>query len=517
MKYYIKALAKCGGANIEILKKCPVEITKYVSIGITILFTGIFAGLSGGYAFYRIFNKEILNETGQEVDSFVFGSIILGILWGIMILNLDRFIVMSIRKRNNKWMELLTATPRIILAIVISFVVAKPLEIRLFRDRIEGQLSDNEIGKRETNKKKIYNITGKEIIDSLSTKASRDITNINLELQNDCPSIECKDAFKAQQSSYENYLTIRKDVQTKIAEANANILFINNGDKYKNTLIENGKVSKTLSEEGERLKKYYNDKISDYILERVNAFGLYDQKRNVYNNLNKNYKNELKEKLLAANKESDQLGRQKREADSLTSILTTKAGQASSIAFTNNFISQIDAFGDLTKWKYDIKDTNDNVVEKANNTMWYINFAIILLIFIVESAPIFVKLISDRGQYDIALEAEDMKKEAEFIQDANTNISYSDQNNQLKLQSLMENQVAQLNVLQLVIKAWQNKKKNELKNGQINDFEYKSMIKDILEFTIIERKSDTNNESNKGNIFTRIFKKLRKTAFINFF
>lgn len=76
---------QCAGAQQTLLNNCPSESSKYVGIGATILFTGIFAALAGGYALYTVFDLYWIAALG-------------GLLWGLMIFNLDRFIVSSMRK-----------------------------------------------------------------------------------------------------------------------------------------------------------------------------------------------------------------------------------------------------------------------------------------------------------------------------------------------------------------------------------------------------------------------------------
>lgn len=118
---------RCSGADLSILKKCPSETSKYAGIGATIFFTGLFAALSGAYALYTIFDS-------------VWAAVGFGILWGLMIFNLDRYIVSSMRKEGKTAKELLIATPRILLAILISVVIAKPLELKIFEKEIEPEL-----------------------------------------------------------------------------------------------------------------------------------------------------------------------------------------------------------------------------------------------------------------------------------------------------------------------------------------------------------------------------------------
>lgn len=117
----------CSGADPELLDQCPTDRSKYVGIGATIFFTGLFAALAAAYALFTVFNNYLVAS-------------ILGMLWGLMIFNLDRYIVSSMRKESKFGREFLTATPRIILAIVISIVIAKPLELKIFEKEIEPEL-----------------------------------------------------------------------------------------------------------------------------------------------------------------------------------------------------------------------------------------------------------------------------------------------------------------------------------------------------------------------------------------
>jgi hypothetical protein len=117
----------CSGAEINILKKCPTETSKYTGIGATIFFTGIFAFLAAAYSLYTVFDN-------------IWAAIGFGIVWGLMIFNLDRFIVSSMRKEGRTGREFLMATPRLILAILISVVIARPLELKIFEKEIAPEL-----------------------------------------------------------------------------------------------------------------------------------------------------------------------------------------------------------------------------------------------------------------------------------------------------------------------------------------------------------------------------------------
>ncbi|ASU32440.1 hypothetical protein MuYL_0537 [Mucilaginibacter xinganensis] len=121
----------CSGAHIGTLKKYPLEHNKYVGIGATIFFTAVFASLSGGYAMYFVFSGNPF--------AVVF-AILFGLLWGTAIFNMDRYIVSSIDKAGSTNQQILQASPRILLAIMIGIVISRPLELKIFDKEIRQKL-----------------------------------------------------------------------------------------------------------------------------------------------------------------------------------------------------------------------------------------------------------------------------------------------------------------------------------------------------------------------------------------
>jgi Domain of unknown function (DUF4407) len=117
----------CSGSHVKFLEKVPTEEAKYVGIGATIFFTGIFAGIAAAYAIFTF-------SDNLWLSSF------LGILWGAMIFNLDRYIVASMRKSGSWKKEWSMALPRILLALLISLVIARPLELKIFEKEINAEL-----------------------------------------------------------------------------------------------------------------------------------------------------------------------------------------------------------------------------------------------------------------------------------------------------------------------------------------------------------------------------------------
>lgn len=123
----------CSGANFSLLKRTPTESNKYIGIGGTVLFTGILAAIAAGYALFTVFES-------------VWLALLFALLWGIMIFNLDRFIVTSMRKRENTWAEWRIAVPRLVLSILFALVISKPLELKIFEREINRKLDEKKMG-----------------------------------------------------------------------------------------------------------------------------------------------------------------------------------------------------------------------------------------------------------------------------------------------------------------------------------------------------------------------------------
>ena len=118
----------CSGSDTNILKDCSEgEQNKYAGIGATVFFTALMAFIAASYALYTVFDN-------------LFTSIFFGFIWGLLIFNLDRFIVSTIKKRDNFIDELIQASPRILLAVIIAVVISKPLELKIFEKEINRVL-----------------------------------------------------------------------------------------------------------------------------------------------------------------------------------------------------------------------------------------------------------------------------------------------------------------------------------------------------------------------------------------
>jgi len=103
------------------------------------------AAFSGGYAFYTIFSPkgEAVHDSFLHLDS-ILPAVIFAIVWGMIILNLDRFIVSSTGKGDGTDKitlgEFGRAIPRILIALILGIAISAPLEVRILKSEIDAEL-----------------------------------------------------------------------------------------------------------------------------------------------------------------------------------------------------------------------------------------------------------------------------------------------------------------------------------------------------------------------------------------
>ncbi|WP_330442657.1 DUF4407 domain-containing protein [Flavobacterium sp. C4GT6] len=163
----------CSGADKKLIYSCSDgEQNKYAGIGATVFFTAVMAFIAASYALYTVFDN-------------IYTSVFFGLIWGLLIFNLDRFIVSTIRKRERFGQELLQATPRIILALIIAVVISKPLEIKIFQKEIDTVLLKEKNELAMANKKQVADYyqsdldRNKASIDSLKSEIVQKEKEVN--------------------------------------------------------------------------------------------------------------------------------------------------------------------------------------------------------------------------------------------------------------------------------------------------------------------------------------------------
>lgn len=386
----------CSGADKEIINEYPTEWNKFAGIGATIFLTACLALLSGAYAMHFVFENGIV-------------SVLFGIFWAIVIFNLDRYIVLSLRKEkvptntdikkepdsNRKeelkierkrllWHQALMASPRFIIALIIAVTVSKPIELRLFQNRIEKELEntvkieDSKFDEEEAKRNKYLNnqlasinkqeqgdksavFSNNPIYQDAKTKIPKLETDINGKDQQIISNKKIIDANRYKETRYRTTTNpITKETTTVpytvwLPNATARVKI----EENKALESERQKLFTELADQ----KKKQND-VETSLSEQATAIS--DKYKSAKDNvslqiesLNKTYL-ERKTAWVNANKRSADLP------------------------------ARLEALGNISSF---------------GNSIWWASMVITLLFIALETAPVVVKLLTKRGPYDERLDA----------------------------------------------------------------------------------------------------------------
>ncbi len=134
MERIMKFLWKCGGADAQILQYAPYsDHIKNAGIGGVVLATSVMATIAMGFAMHVIFG-------GSSGNWGI--TIPVALIWGLIIFNLDRFIVSTVKGdgtekiTGSEWISML---PRLIMAIIIGLTISAPLETQIFQQEIKRE------------------------------------------------------------------------------------------------------------------------------------------------------------------------------------------------------------------------------------------------------------------------------------------------------------------------------------------------------------------------------------------
>jgi hypothetical protein len=144
MDKVMKFLWKCGGADAQILQYAPYsDHIKNAGIGGVVLATTVMATLAMGFAMHTIFaspTDEIDPVTKEVVlEGKWYITIPVALIWGLIIFNLDRFIVSTVKGdgtekiTRSEWVSMM---PRLFMAILIGLTISAPLETYIFKTEI---------------------------------------------------------------------------------------------------------------------------------------------------------------------------------------------------------------------------------------------------------------------------------------------------------------------------------------------------------------------------------------------
>jgi hypothetical protein len=125
-----RLLRSLTGVKEDLLAWVPHETTRYTALGGVVLSTAAVAALSMFFAL-----REVLGGFSIWMVVPVLG-------WGLLILNLDRWLVSS--TSGTQWAKRLpTLLPRLALAVLFGVVIAEPIVLRVFETAIERHVQDS--------------------------------------------------------------------------------------------------------------------------------------------------------------------------------------------------------------------------------------------------------------------------------------------------------------------------------------------------------------------------------------
>jgi len=384
----------CSAVSKECLNSCPEsEFNKYVCMGSIIFMTSIFAAFSSGYATFTVFGSKNI-------------SLCFAILWGFLILNLDRYIVSSMIKSGNIFREIAQATPRIILSIFIALIISRPLELKIFQDEITQALS-NKLTHETQELSKEFDKKIEELKEKIKKETEYEKTNTKKIIATE--NIIIKDLEK-----------IINDFKKKKNEA-----------YYAFTCECDGTCSKKGPGDGPICKikrRCYVDTKKEYERERLRLTQQINQK-NVYIEL-------LKTQL------SEKLTKMEDKYDSKVNDLELEKTKL--------------LFNKKNMFSYSLLNRHQMLWELSQNNfgIMLISVTITVLFMIIETAPVFVKLISKQSSYDLLLNYE--------VNETQTEILKKKIENKKKLQTI------KINELNNTISLYEKKKLANVKKALVD-------------------------------------------------
>jgi hypothetical protein len=438
-----------SGANLDVLDQAPTDKNKYFGIGGTIVFTALMASFAGGYAFFTAFKSELF-------------AVFFGLFWGALIFNLDRYIVSTFGvgdgKKTISRQELLEAAPRLVMACLLGFVIATPLELKIFEKEITAIIPRLQIQEKEA-------------------QIAADSTFYNTLEQDKEDLAKLSDEIKI----------LRNDKKELIE--NEEVYF---NRQLKELEIERSQLQKTLDAAQNRVNSAWrdynfaqNDETDRFGAQQIATYrSKYIGRATERNKRKKDRDTKVSEiKVLKENR--DDVVKQKREQiESRLALLqarekalitkVTKAEESGTLRGEvadnqqesyNGFAAHLEAMSVLTNEK---------------PAIWWAKWLITLLFIFIEIAPILFKMMTERGPYDDIMDrikhevkVKQLLAQSNLNQWVNNAVKQNqEKNGQLLTQELASNEElmkqvaqAQAEIAAVAIEAWKKEQIEKMRSN----------------------------------------------------
>jgi len=121
-------LADLAGARRDVLEVVPGARTKFVAVGAVVVATAGLAALSAAFA------------AGMALKAPLVVAIAIGLVWGVVILTIDRALVVGMNGQRTLGRSALMALPRLVLALILGTVISTPITLQIFHPEIDTEI-----------------------------------------------------------------------------------------------------------------------------------------------------------------------------------------------------------------------------------------------------------------------------------------------------------------------------------------------------------------------------------------
>jgi hypothetical protein len=120
-----RLFAWLGGARESILRLCPGERSLYAGLGMGVLLTAMFGGASAAFAVSYVLHAPVARLWPVAV------------FWALTLANIDRLLLLITASKS----RLLAMIPRLAISLLLGFLIAEPLTLRIFQPEINAQMA----------------------------------------------------------------------------------------------------------------------------------------------------------------------------------------------------------------------------------------------------------------------------------------------------------------------------------------------------------------------------------------
>ena len=373
-----------SGAEINILEECPTDYNRQAGIGFTIFMTTLFAMFAGGYAGWY-FSK-------SNVTALIFA-----IIWGMLIFSIDRTLVVTLKKdpdnpKQNFWAQFLG---RAVLAGLIAFIISIPLELLIFRDKIDEQKmidKENTILEYRNLMGDSKGINSDKAIENLATNSSErarenasdcntDNAYVNLETQRRDLEPQWKTKKNIRDAVINKYNNLRRNFPPSTAFA------------YKRSATYQNAISnfRTVDADYQTILSEKSKRCAEYILEQ-----------NKIASEQGSIASEFSKIVLIKSKTADTMAK---KLDSLQqeSFIRDYIALENAAKRKITYISDSTQVNNGTTEAPDYKIKYYKRTKYANEGMLFFLWLVRILFFVIEILPTLAKIVTPAGAYDRAI------------------------------------------------------------------------------------------------------------------